>query len=298
MRVLLTHTTRLQYSSEVVEGVMDVRVGPFSDAHQRWEHFDLRVAPHAAIRSYTDGFGNAAHLITNARPHRSVELVSTGDVQTLLRDPFAQPDRPPRPLGPAELADYLAPSPLVPTHPSLQALAAEFKPEQSADAFEAARGLMERVYLDFTYRKDVTTVATTVGEVLASRVGVCQDFAHVLIGLYRVVGIPARYVSGYIVQGSDARLQRRASDAQREDQPARQGQAPDRGAGASHAWVEAFTVTHGWRGFDPTNNLVASEYHVKMAIGRDYGDVPPTRGTFRGVADEQLSVNVTTRVVE
>ena len=94
----------------------------------------------------------------------------------------------------------------------------------------------------------------------------------------RAIGVPARYVSGYIVRdtGSDA---------------------PTRGAGASHAWIEAFTPTHGWRGFDPTNDLVASEHHVKMAIGRDYRDVPPTQGTFRGIAEETLSVEVVTRIL-
>jgi transglutaminase-like putative cysteine protease len=93
-----------------------------------------------------------------------------------------------------------------------------------------------------------------------------------------VIGIPSRYVSGYILAG-----------AERDE--------PKRGAGASHAWVEAFTPTHGWRGFDPTNDLMASEHHVKMAVGRDYHDVPPTRGTFRGVAIEELAVAVTTRPV-
>jgi transglutaminase-like putative cysteine protease len=98
----------------------------------------------------------------------------------------------------------------------------------------------------------------------------------VLIGLCRAIGIPARYVSGYILAGSDP-------------------DAPKRGDAASHAWIEAFTPTHGWRGFDPTNDLMASEHHVKMAVGRDYHDIPPTRGTFRGVAKERLDVAVATR---
>jgi len=104
---------------------------------------------------------------------------------------------------------------------------------------------------------------------------VCQDFAHLLLGLCRSIQIPARYVSGYIVADTNG---------------------PRRGIRASHAWVEAFTPTHGWRGFDPTNDLVASSYHVKLAIGRDYSDIPPHRGTFRGPAQEQLSVEVSTVV--
>jgi transglutaminase-like putative cysteine protease len=134
------------------------------------------------------------------------------------------------------------------------------------------------VYDRFEYVTEVTGVGTTVPEILAHKTGVCQDFAHVLIALCRALAIPARYVSGYIV--------RDATSA-----------APTRGAGASHAWVEAFTPTHGWRGFDPTNDLVASEHHVKMAVGRDYRDVPPTQGTFRGIAEETLGVEVVTRVL-
>jgi transglutaminase-like putative cysteine protease len=137
--------------------------------------------------------------------------------------------------------------------------------------------MMEMVYKQFEYVPEVTTVSTTVSELLAHPRGVCQDFAHVLIGLCRATGIAARYVSGYIVADT-----RRALEM--------------RGVAASHAWVEAYTPSHGWRGFDPTNNLVASEYHVKMAIGRDYADVAPTRGTYRGQATEALSVAVQTHV--
>jgi transglutaminase-like putative cysteine protease len=172
---------------------------------------------------------------------------------------------------------------------------------------------MDFVYTGFTYQQHVTTVSTKVPEVLAARTGVCQDFAHVLVGLCRSVEIPARYVSGYIVADS----QQQAQDAGRQAQWQRQGMGgqsqwqsqdgggsqsqwqsqstdapPTRGTGASHAWIEAYTPTHGWRGFDPTNNLLATTNHVKMAIGRDYSDVPPTRGTFRGAAEESFAVEV------
>jgi transglutaminase-like putative cysteine protease len=101
--------------------------------------------------------------------------------------------------------------------------------------------------------------------------------------LCRSLEIPARYVSGYLVMDSNT--------------PPREG-GPSRGAGASHAWVEAWTPTHGWRGFDPTNNVLASENHVKMAIGRDYADVPPSRGVYRGSAPETLTVEVTTKILD
>ncbi|MGH2500589.1 MAG: transglutaminase family protein [Candidatus Limnocylindria bacterium] len=277
MRIALSHLTRLEYPEDVVESVMDARLGPHTDEDQRWERYALDVAPTGAVRRYADAFGNVAHLITVARPHGAVEIVMSGEVHTLLDDPFRPPPARPAPLGPVERADYLDPSPLVPHDAELAALAGPGRPADPDDAFVACQRLTRIVYERFTYEPDVTTVATTVRDVLAERTGVCQDFAHVLIGLCRVSGIPARYVSGYIVIDAEP-------------------DAPHRGDRASHAWVEAYTPTHGWRGFDPTNDLVANDHYVKMAIGRDYRDVPPTRGTFRGQGDERLAVEVVTRL--
>jgi len=312
VRVGITHTTRLAYSTHVVEGVMDVRLGPRSDVHQRWHEYDLRATPTAAIRRYYDGFANVAHLVTIARAHDSVELVARGVVETLLDDPFKLPLSTPPPLGPSELADYLTPSAIVPADSALEAMAAPYRPTSPNETLEAVQGLMGLVYREFQYEQHVTTVATTVPEVLKGRTGVCQDFAHVLIGLCRAIRLPARYVSGYIVprqvappmqqtqmlgtmtqsQMLQAPMGGRAATEQADGVP-----RPSRGAGASHAWVEVYTPTHGWRGFDPTNNLLASTHHVKMGIGRDYNDVPPTRGTFRGLAEETLSVEVVAQIL-
>ncbi len=278
MRVAITHRTHLQYDAEVLEGVMDTRLGPRSDGDQQWERFELLTEPVAAVRSYSDGFANAAHLITLAKQHDFLEVVSRSVVRTLLDDPFRQPRQPPRPLQARERADYLSPSRLVPTSPEVADLARPYRPIGPEDVLASLQQLMAFVYTSFRYRQDVTTVATTVPEVLKGQEGVCQDFAHVMIALSRAIDVPARYVSGYIVPNGSA-----STTA---------GQAPSRGAGASHAWVEAYVPGYGWRGFDATNNLVASTSHVKMAIGRDYADVPPTRGTFRGHAAEHLRVDV------
>jgi transglutaminase-like putative cysteine protease len=274
MRVRLAHVTRLDYTNDVVEGVMDVRLGPLTDPDQRVDTFTLSVVPAASVRRYTDGFGNPAHLITVAKPHRVLEVVARSEVSTLLDDPFAEPRHRPRPLGPSDLADYLSPSALVPAHPELAAMAAPYRPDGPDDTFDVVRRLSRLVHETFTYQRHVTTVTTTVDQVLAHRTGVCQDFAHVLLGLCRALEIPARYVSGYTVAAG-------ATEPE-----------------ASHAWIEAYTPTHGWRGFDPTNDLVASLAHIKMAIGRDYADVPPTRGMFRGAADEQLAVSVESRSLD
>lgn len=299
MRVAIIHTTRLDYSAPVAEQVTDARLGPLADAHQRWERYALQVQPAGAVRYYKDGFGNSAHLITVARPHEFMELVAGGEVQTLLADPFAPPITLPRPLTPGQEFEYLSPSALVERSPALAALAAPHRARAPEDAFDAVQRLMAVVYGEFAYEQHVTDVATTIADVLRVRAGVCQDFAHLLIGLCRAVAIPARYVSGYIVTSGQAQTARAGTQFQSQSQSQSQGPSrpgsPERGGGASHAWVEAYTPSHGWRGFDPTNNLVASEHHVKMAIGRDYRDVPPTRGTYRGTADERLSVAVTAR---
>ena len=275
MKVWVTHLSRLEYDADVFESVMDVRLGPLDDADQQVERFQLRLEPGGHTRQYVDGFGNIAHLLTSTRPHRFLEVGVRSEVQTALLDPFALPAQAPSGLNAMERADALDPSPLIPPLEELERMAA---PYRSLEPFEAALRMGEMVHQQFTYCQGVTDVSTSVAQILDGRQGVCQDFAHLLIGLCRALAIPARYVSGYIV----------SSDAP---------QAPHRGAGASHAWVEAFTPTHGWRGFDPTNNLVANAYYVKVARGRDYADVPPTRGTFRGAGNETLSVSVTTGVL-
>ena len=235
MRIAVEHRTQLAYSADVVESVMDSRLGPRTDEHQRWISFDLRVEPTASVRRYNDGFGNAAHLVTIGRPHRTIELVMRGEIETTLVDPFEPAAGAPVVLGPGDAVDFLSPSPLVPRVAELVSTAERFAADPP---FEVVQKLMHHVHARLAYRPDVTTVETSVTEVLTHSSGVCQDFAHVLIGLCRAIGIPARYVSGYILAGADP-------------------DAPTRGAAASHAWVEAFTPTHGWRGFDPTNDVLA-----------------------------------------
>src|SRR5438128_6042311 len=135
MRVRIKHTTRLEYGSDVAEGVTDARLGPFSDAHQRWERFSLRVDPPAAVRRYTDAFHNEAHLITLSRPHRALEILAQGEVFTDLSDPFQLPLQPPAPLPPGDLADYGSPSALVQWDGSVTGVAAPFAPRDPWGAF-------------------------------------------------------------------------------------------------------------------------------------------------------------------
>jgi transglutaminase-like putative cysteine protease len=273
VKIRLVHVTRFDYSADVVEGVMEVRLGPLSDSTQRWDRFQLSVTPSGSVRQFVDGFGNRAHLVTVGKAHRTLEVTTRSELTTTLDDPIAPPAKPPRPLSPSEEIDYLSPSPLVPGLGEFRDIIAAQGWDDGAPTFEQVRTLSMVVHDTFNYQRDVTNVSTTVGEVLRLRSGVCQDFAHVLIGLCRAAGVPARYVSGYavadVVEGEAGRPEQ-----------------------ASHAWVEAYTATHGWRGLDATNDVVVGDAHVKIAVGRDYNDVSPTRGSFRGNAAQRLGVTV------
>jgi transglutaminase-like putative cysteine protease len=273
VRIRLVHVTRFDYSADVVEGVMEVRLGPLTDATQRWDRFQLSVSPSGSVRQFVDGFGNRTHLVTVGKPHRTLEVTTRSELSTTLENPFAPPGKSPRALSPSEEIDFLSPSPLVPALPEFRAMLAAQGWVDRESTFERVRTLSKVVHETFTYQRDVTNVSTTVGEVMRLRTGVCQDFAHVLIGLCRAAGVPARYVSGYTVADLP---------------PGGQGRREQ----ASHAWVEAYTTTHGWRGLDATNDVVVGEAHVKIAIGRDYADVSPTRGSFRGNAAQRLGVTV------
>jgi transglutaminase-like putative cysteine protease len=281
VRVLISHLTRLDFGHEVLESVMDAHLGPRDDSDQRVERFELRLEPAGHVKSYRDGFANAAHLITHTRPHTFLQVTAESEVSTQLVDPFELPTRTPDALSPMELADGLDASPLVPRLKAVQDMAAPFRITDPSDAFAAVRAMSEMIFRDFEYRQGVTDVHTSVEQIVKDRQGVCQDFAHLLIGLCRAIDIPARYASGYIVVNGTG-----------------ESAAPTRGSDASHAWAEAFTPMHGWRGFDPTNNLVANDRYVKIAIGRDYHDVPPTRGTYQGGGTERLTVEVSIRPID
>src|SRR5205814_4289258 len=175
VKVRVEHITRFDYAADVVESVIDVRLGPRSDAHQRWGRFNIVVDPAGAVRRYGDGFGNTAFLVTLARAHRHLELRMTGEIETLLADPFAIPAQPPDPLGPSALADFLDPSPLVPLVPELESLAGPHRPTSANDTFAAVQRLMHLVNKRLDYVPGVTTVETTVVEVLGEPRGGCQD---------------------------------------------------------------------------------------------------------------------------
>jgi transglutaminase-like putative cysteine protease len=285
MRVSVRHETRIDYSAPVTEEVLETRLGPFSDAEQRCERFELRVRPSGMLRPYVDGFGNNGYIVTVPGSHDYIEITTDSVVTTIEGGALAP--HPVRALTPLQRHDFLSPSSLVPRDSAVNRLAGPFRPTTPDDFFEATERLSGRIRALLDYRLGVTDTATTAVEALRRGSGVCQDFAHLLIACCRAVDIPARYVSGYLLQDEPA-----AADA------ASNSWTQLSSAGASHAWVEVLSPRQGWKGFDPTHHTVAGERYVKMAIGRDYADVPPTKGVFRGDAQSTLTVGVATHPVE
>ena len=277
----IRHTTIFRYTPAVRESVMEVRMQPRSEATQRCLSFHLDVNPPAYITQYRDFTGNTVHHFDIAGSHTEVRVTAQSTVQV-------QAAPAPRLSEAGDWADLdaltagddywemLLPSQFAHSNEALEELAKELKCERRGSPLELLTELNEGIYGLFAYVPNSTKVDSPIEEALLTRQGVCQDFAHIMIALARPLCIPCRYVSGYL-------FHREAEDGPR-----------DRSLeGASHAWVEALVPRLGWIAFDPTNNLIGGDRHIRVAIGRDYADVPPTRGVYKGEAHSELSVAVT-----
>jgi transglutaminase-like putative cysteine protease len=273
----IRHVTRFRYSAPVYESVMEVRMHPRTEGLQRCYSFELAVQPRARIYSYRDPLGNMVHYFDIPEHHRELAITAEALVQV---EPDPVPERldadawqhfDPE-LLPADAFEMLLPSHFARPTALLDELSTRIGAERRDDPLSLLRELNESVYRSFEYKPKATKVDSPIDQALASKQGVCQDFAHIFTALLRGMMIPARYVSGYLYHT---------------------GEHHDRSSeGATHAWVEAWLPGPGWVGFDPTNNLLASERHIRTAVGRDYGDVPPTRGVFKGEAGGKLTVSV------
>jgi transglutaminase-like putative cysteine protease len=274
----IRHSTRFRYSAPVSESNMEVRMQPRDEDRQRCLSFQLNVSPKARVMSYRDFLGNMVHHFSVPGAHRELLIVAEALVDAQPAD--VRPDR----LDPSDweeldrittAGDYwetLAESHFVRSSPLLRELSASLNAVRRSDPLSLVRELNTAVFHAFDYSQETTAVDSPIDIALSARQGVCQDFAHIFIALLRQLRIPARYVSGYLYHLRDGH--ERSAD------------------GATHAWVEALLPRLGWVGFDPTNNLLAGERHIRTAVGRDYFDVPPTRGVFRGDAETKLMVHV------
>jgi transglutaminase-like putative cysteine protease len=277
------HTTNFRYKPGVRESVMEVRVQPRSEARQRCLTFSLDVNPMANIMVYRDFLGNTVHHfdIPGHATHIQVSAHSLVDVTPgplpIATDTGNWDDLDAL-VAAGDFWEMLLPSQFVKPTDELEKLAAELKLERRGNPLDLLQELNAAVYQAFDYVPNSTAVDSPIDDALRSRQGVCQDFAHILIALVRKLKIPCRYVSGYLFHEATAK-----------------DRSP---AGATHAWIEAFLPGLNWLALDPTNNLIWAERHIRVAVGRDYADVPPTRGVYKGEAESELSVLVTVLPVD
>ncbi len=280
----IRHLTKFRYSSPVSESIMEIRKTPRSEGAQGCLAFLLTVVPRARVFSYRDYLGNTIHHFDVPGQHRQLAVIAESLVDVHSQPPlpaFLPPDAwesLDAAVAAGDFSEMLMPSHFVRSSPILEDLARELGITRRDDPLSLLFELNSAIYDWFEYVPKSTRVDSPIEDVVSNRRGVCQDFAHVMLTLIRRLGIPARYVSGYLYHAglSDERSS----------------------AAASHAWVEAFLPELGWVGFDPTNNHVAGERHIRTAIGRDYSDVPPTKGVFKGNASSELTVAVSVDVTD
>ncbi len=268
------HITRYTYDSPVVESVNEIKVFPYACPEQELLQMDLNISYAPDVQLFPDYWGNKCGQFSINVPHNTLAIESLSIIRTTqssqlkidFHSDFDQLSR--------ERDNNLSLIELSCIEPIKKQASIEKIAKLLTDGGGSVAAVVERcceyIYKRYKYVKGITTIETTVDEILEHRSGVCQDFAHLMLQILRNIGIPSRYVSGYIC-------------------PNKNGM---RGEGATHAWVEAYIPGHGWAGIDPTNNVWVTNTHVKLAIGRDFNDCSPVKGTFRGNAKQQLSVYV------
>jgi transglutaminase-like putative cysteine protease len=281
----LVHQTIYEYAEPVTVSHHAARVEPRALAQQAVENFSLSIGPMPAIiKPRVDFFGNQVCGFSIQEIHQRLEITARSRVTVAATTPPA-PALSPEWEGVAKLfSDPVSPevvepyqfvfdSPLLRVSPELADYARESFSARTP-LLVAVADLNRRIFSDFKYDPVATTVATPLEEVLEQRAGVCQDFAHLAVAGLRSLGLPARYVSGYL----------------RTHPPA--GQSRLVGADASHAWFAVFCPDVGWVDFDPTNNLMPAEEHISLAFGRDYSDVSPVSGVITGGGAHEVRVSV------
>ena len=276
----IRHFTRYRYSRPVWQSIMEVRMHPRTDDTQRCFTFQLSVNPRARIFGFVDHLGNQVHHFDLPAHHRELTIVA--DALVNLDVPAPLPESLPydswseleRRIVQDDLWPMLMPSHYARPGPQLEDLARELGVAEvdGRDPLTLVAHVAAGINAAFAYVKKSTAVNSPIEVSLESRQGVCQDLSHIMIAVVRRLRIPCRYVSGYLYH-----------DELHHDRSAE---------GATHAWVEALLPGLGWVGFDPTNGVVAGNRHIRTAIGRDYGDVPPTIGTMKGRAETELQVRV------
>lgn len=282
MKLKITHLTQYTYENAAIDSVNELRLTPVSDEHQLCREHSIMIDPAVSLFSSKDYFGNTTHFFTLNTLHQQLEIKMEAIVEThdceqrtgsrrlfneeyavLSSDPFQN-----------MYAEYLMETDYTALTPELITFAKTMiDARQAKNTYQLLEQISECLYTHFTYDQSATNVHTTLEETLRLKRGVCQDYAHLMIGICRIFEIPCRYVSGYQYIGDPENNQ---SNVQH----------------ASHAWVEAYIPFTGWVGFDPTNNGKVNWRYVKISHGRDYRDIAPVKGVYQGFGRQNLTVSV------
>lgn len=291
MRYQVEHQTAYSYDLPVIQSQQMLHMMPRQTPFQQCVSYTLACEPIPAEQSQrVDFFGNHTHYLTMLVPHEALQVTSRFQVSIQPRPTMSMLTQSPAwEQVPAMLqqhgTQHLEAMPFV--YPTTRVKASEalanfartcFTPQRPL--LEAAMALTQKIYAEFEFDAQATDVSTPLDEVLKGRRGVCQDFAHLMLGALRSLGLPCRYVSGYILTHSPP------------------GQPRLVGADASHAWVSVYCPIYGWVDFDPTNNCLVQQEHITVAWGRDFGDVSPMRGVVLGGGRQHLEVSVTVTPLE
>ena len=289
MKFAISHKTVYQYGGPVRESFNEFRLKPLNGAGQSVESYALSVSHEAAMREYTDFYGNHVESFEIASAHEMLSITAESVVNTsenhqdILDEIEALDSRPISSLKHAaaleNIYDFVMPSRYAPASTILWRFAMDSFKETNGH-WNFLKDLNRRVYQHFQYTPGSTEVDTPAEAAFEQKKGVCQDYAHVFIAAARSVSVPVRYVSGYLYVSENSR---------QED--------IEISAYSSHAWVEAFVPEHGWIGFDPTHNSFVDKNYITIARGRDYGDARPISGTYRGASIQSMEVAVSVKPV-
>jgi transglutaminase-like putative cysteine protease len=272
----IQHITKYTYPSPVRDSANQIILFPIQDEYQEVIKQELNISGDPVIDTYIDYYGNQVGSFTYGEQHSSLIINSKILVNTKHKSlpgndifPSQQWDDLKRLQHMVPYIDFLKQEYFEGFSELLELVLAEKSKDDTP--YQVALRFCRYVYDNFKYIKGVTTVETTLDEIWKLRAGVCQDFAHILTLMLRLVNIPARYVSGYICTNRSTAL---------------------RGEGATHAWAEAYIPDYGWLGIDPTNNCIANDTHIRLAVGRNFSDCSPVKGVYKGASEHLLEVAV------
>ncbi|HEY5825015.1 MAG TPA: transglutaminase family protein [Cyclobacteriaceae bacterium] len=271
----IRHITRYVYEGSVRDSANQIMLYPIQDEYQEVAQQNILITGSPQVDIHVDYFNNKVGTFTQSKPHLELTIDSQVVVVTLpkgMPDDNKSVEEQWRALEElkysSEFIDFLKQESFR-TLPEVAALVEEER-LRNCSPLVSAKAFCHYVFTNFLYKKGITTVETTLDEAWKIKSGVCQDFAHILLVMLRLMNIPARYVSGYIC-------------------PNKNGM---RGEGATHAWVEAYLPFYGWLGLDPTNDCMVNEMHVKLAVGKNFTDCSPVKGTYRGSSNHTMEVAV------